>query len=316
MFKKHGKKKIIAAGAVLFTAATVLSSTYLWFSKEERVENIFNVETFDVELTEKFDPNDPVIPGVEVDKEVGVTNKSKIPVAVRVRLEESLQLLDMDDKKNPKISYSNVTEVVEGQILVTVAQSQIDNLIDSGYEEITSTVTAPTGVKVFQRTYDSPERDGVVTEYFAYQSLAGGAFRLVKYDPDATDKFTYAYYTQGTRYFGYHGNTSSVEGEKDIPHDNGITVNTDSVKWRLDASTGWYYYEDLLLEGQTSGNIIKSVSFAETIDNELKGAVYTLTPILQATQAVNDAVEENWGTAAAAIFVINETNNTVTINLP
>ncbi|MGN0441413.1 MAG: hypothetical protein ACI4FO_01775 [Acutalibacteraceae bacterium] len=84
-------KKRTAVAAVATAAALVLTGTFAWVMKEDQTElNKFTAKdpgTYEVELKEDFDPNNPW-----ANKDVWVENKGDNPVIVRVRLEEFYDL--------------------------------------------------------------------------------------------------------------------------------------------------------------------------------------------------------------------------------
>lgn len=311
---KKGKKKWIALGAVAAALAVLMTSTYLWFSANQQLENVFDMDLFDVRITENFNEDDPVTPGAEINKEVGVENKSSVKVAVRMQLKESLQLLDVDATGNPKIDYRSDKTMGIGEIPVTVSQSQIDHKIGtngnagSGFVADTTITNVPTGVKLYSRV--TKTGSGTKTEYFAYSPENYGN-RLVRYTPGTTaanGTFDYAYYIQkNPKIEGIHGKTN---GDNDIDH-NQISLNLKTgweANWKLDATDGWYYYKTLLNEGQVSEYLVQSVSFAENLKNEYKGAVYTLTPVLSAIQAKDAAKDELWADAKDKIDIVDDTS--------
>lgn len=314
---KSKKTKLLITGGVLVVALSVLvTSTYLWFSSTASEENVLEMDTFTVTITEDFDPNQPVEPGLTVDKKVGVENHSNVPVAVRMRLDESLQLLELDGTGgNPKVDYKDDATLASGEIIATVSANQIAALKNSGYAEDTAAAAGLPGAVVLRR--DTPKADGTgtTTEYVAY--LDDGSNRLLEYTAGNPGTFKYAIFKQGTLKTGTHG----------LPNDSGhfdhtgIELQFDPGKqWILDESTGWYYYNELIPAGQLSGKIITGVSFAENLDNSYKGAVYILTPTIEATQGKQAAVDEMWGTGSPksikTVFEVNDTTGDVTVHLP
>ena len=90
-------KKRIAIGAVALAVVLIVAGTFAWFTTTDKVANVFEMDNFDVTITEDFDPSDvPLNPGANVTKEVGITNGGNVDVLVRVKLEETLSLLEQD----------------------------------------------------------------------------------------------------------------------------------------------------------------------------------------------------------------------------
>lgn len=71
------------------SVSVIIGSTFLWFTAQQELENVFDMDGFEVVITENFDPNTPVVPDTQITKEVGAENKSRVDVAVRVQLKES-----------------------------------------------------------------------------------------------------------------------------------------------------------------------------------------------------------------------------------
>lgn len=305
MDRTKSNKKPIAAAAAVIVLALLLAGTFLWFTAKDEVKNIFDMDLFDVVLVEEFDPNIPVVPGVEIDKKVGVQNKGNSDAAVRVKIEKELQLLEMDTATgNPKIAYNTTTGLGKDEIVVTMSDEQIANLTKSGFKEVTIS-GAPSGVKVYQRTQAATDNSGdTKNEYFAYMTSNN---RVVKYDPSAANKFTYAVYKQGAHKIGIHN------GPGDFAHE-GISLVMNSqlnTYWALDSNTGYYYYKTLLASGETTKLLLEQVKFAENMGNDMKGAIFVVTPKMEAIQGKDAAAaSENWNVK------INETDKTVTVGRP
>jgi|AKZA01.1.fsa_nt_gi hypothetical protein len=102
---KTNKKKISAATAMLCAIALLLAGTYAWYDFNQSELNEFSgtrERTPDVELVDIFNPDD-VEPGADVNKNVYVKNTGEVPLYVRVRLDEYLDLTSNtpNDPNNP-----------------------------------------------------------------------------------------------------------------------------------------------------------------------------------------------------------------------
>ncbi|MDF9824914.1 alternate signal-mediated exported protein [Breznakia sp. PF5-3] len=289
---KKSKKSKITLGAGVLALVLVLSSTFLWFTAKDEIENIFNFDVFDVVITEKFNP-EPVVPGTEINKEVGVQNKGNADAAVRVKIKKELILMELDQAGNIEIGYNTSTTLGKDQIIVKMSDREIADLKASGYNDVTASVGAPSKVLVFERKQsDLNGTGGEKVEYFAY--LNDGTNRLVQYDPVAKT-FKYAYYVQDTTNakLGFHGKTTTPDA--DFAH-AGITLkfaSTASTDWSLDPNTGWYYYTKLLAGNETTTSLLEKVEFASSLGNEYKGAIFKVTPMLEAIQADQSALDDN-----------------------
>ena len=72
--KRKLSKKTQAAVALGAAAVVAVGGTFAWFSTTDQVENVFDMDDFDVSITEAFDPETPMNPGSTITKQVGVTN--------------------------------------------------------------------------------------------------------------------------------------------------------------------------------------------------------------------------------------------------
>ncbi|MDQ0359379.1 BsaA family SipW-dependent biofilm matrix protein [Breznakia pachnodae] len=290
--KKLNKKKVTLVTS-LVVLVLLISSTLLWFTAKDTVPNIFNMDTFDVEVTEKFNPKTPVTPGLDVDKKVGVTNKGESDAVVRVRLEKELILMTMDGDENIEIFYKTDQTIADGDIMVKISARQIEDYIASGFVEDTGNLSGlPTGVKVYKRVQNKPDNSGELVEYFGYVESNN---RLIKYDPD-TKAVTYAYYKQDTTggvKKGYNEKVNTPpEAMDDFTH-TGIDLvfdNDKATNWPVDPETGWYYYSKELPGKGVTPLLLDHVSFADTLDNTYKGATFKITVHMEAIQAENGAV--------------------------
>jgi len=88
------KKPIILAAVILMAVVTAISaSTFAWFTAQDTVVN--KIETAkltdgDVTIIETFDPEDSLMPGVDINKDVGAINTGDAPALVRISFSESL----------------------------------------------------------------------------------------------------------------------------------------------------------------------------------------------------------------------------------
>lgn len=298
--KFRARKKWVALILAAVVAASLLTSTYLWFSSTGSLENVFDMETMDIHITENFNPKIPVEPDTKIKKEVAVENRGDGEVLVRMKLEESLQLMTVGADGNLEIGFNPTAAVGANEIMVKTSQNQIDGLKASGFVDVTAdTITAgdlPSGttIVVLKREQEKPDNSGTKIEYFAYDSTDN---RLMEYDPAAVPKLGYAVYTKdGGVIIGNHG-----EAGQDLPspHHDFINLNlTNSTKWKVDPSTGWYYYTEVLAGHSMTDYLVDSVEFDSSMGNTYKGAIYTLTPTYEAVQVKQKAVEETWLDAA------------------
>lgn len=172
-------KKKIALGATALAAVLVAAGTFAWFTTTDKVENIFDMDNFDVVITEDFDPSDvPLVPGTDITKEVGVSNNGNVDVLVRVKLEETLSLLQMEtdaeggtvDKIKVVYDVSADKTETEGYVPAAISDEMIAAYGTQGYSSYTTNV--PQGITVLRKTTknDGENQNGnTVYSYLAYK---------------------------------------------------------------------------------------------------------------------------------------------------
>ncbi|OUQ58672.1 hypothetical protein B5E56_10410 [Flavonifractor sp. An112] len=324
-------KKKIALGATAMSAVLVAAGTFAWFTTTDKVENVFNMDNFDVTITEDFDkPDVPLTPGADITKEVGVTNSGNVDVLVRVKLEEALSLLTLDGDKL-KVVESDSTSATTGQVAVTISQAMIDAYkgTNGGYQDFTTTsYDNLSSITVLRKT--TTNGDNTVYSYLAYvtneSSEGSGYHHLVTVTPNigsgsaaAPESFTVKYlyneqkaasdsdetpYTlEGTHGASGHDTAFDTYYGSDF-HDGAVTLKfatnvstngevSENTTWVL-MSDGYFYYTKALKGESISDPLLKSVTISESAGNALKGATYTITPEMQAVQLDWEAAKATW----------------------
>lgn len=290
----QNKKRKAAVITAIIAVLLLIAGTFMWWSASDSVKNEMALDRFDVTITETFDPNTPIFPGAEVDKQVGVTNNSNIPAVVRIQLQEAVELPDLNASGDVDIKYEDSKEITAGKIIVKVSDGQIGTLTPaSGWAPVTFT---DADVKVFERKIPAANGTGTTTEYFAYVESSK---RLAKYDP-AGKTVTYAYFTRTEVATGIHDKTGADLGPDYHPNitigrtNDLILPNVDTEGWVLDSTTGWYYYNQALHGNATVKNLIDTVKFNQNLPDSWQGAKYTLTPVMEAAQYKKEAIVDTW----------------------
>jgi alternate signal-mediated exported protein len=86
--KKFRRKLPLIAIAMLAITA-LIGGTFAYFSQTSTAENFLAAKNYDSTLTETFvPPTNGLAPGVEITKQVGVTNSGQIPMLVRIKYHE------------------------------------------------------------------------------------------------------------------------------------------------------------------------------------------------------------------------------------
>ena len=119
MKKKNNKKKLMIVSG--FSLLTILGGTLAYFSTTSDIENIFLSGKYQNEIVEKFESPTSWTPGTTTEKEVQVTNKGNVDMAVRASFTESwinangeeLPLKDQDNNIAAIINFNQGWERAE-----------------------------------------------------------------------------------------------------------------------------------------------------------------------------------------------------------
>ena len=120
--------------------------------------------------------------------------------------------------------------------------------------------------------------------------------------------------TKLTKYYGsdFHQNAVVLNFAENVST-NG-TVDNINTKWVL-MNDGYFYYTKALNGTSISEPLLKSVSIKKEAGNTLKGATYTITPVMEAVQMNWDAAKNTWnelnssqigGTATGNVMAANQ----------
>lgn len=339
-------KKKIALAAVILAIVLIIAGTFAWFTTTDQVANIFEMDNFDVTITEDFDPSEvPLNPGTDVTKEVGVTNHGNVDVLVRIKLEEALSLLEQDNEGGVdklKVVYEAAKQEDDQHVPVLISDTMIASYEKAQFNKYAQ--HALDGITVLRK--ETTNGDNTVYSYLAYvkdPATEGSAYHhLVQVTPEGEnsetpDSFTvkYAYNLRkdaspSTGVYTVTAIHSKTEDEAKLNtyydstginpfHDHAVKLNfadNVSVDGNITADTTWvlmddgYFYYTKALEGETiSEPLLKSVSISETAGNALKGATYTITPIMEAVQLNYEAATATWddmgGSAPTGLAQVN-----------
>lgn len=329
-------KKKIAIGAVALSAVLIAVGTFAWFSTTDKVPNIFDMDNFDVVITEAFDPSDvPLVPGADITKEVSVSNNGNMDVLVRVKLEETLSLLMQDKTEGVdkvQVEYLTDTSNNAKYVPVAISEEMIQSYEDQDYTEYTTTsYNNLAGITVLQKaTQNNGENANANTvySYLAYKKVEKTATtpaynHLVRLTPvigtgtaENPQSFTveYAYNVRkdaGSTTYSVTATHGLDDNKLDSYYNNGsfhdvIILNfdtpgvqtdgkelTEDTNWYL-ASDGYFYYTKVLEGSTITEPLLKSVSISEDAGNALRGATYTISPIMEAVQVEHEAVTATW----------------------
>lgn len=327
-------KKKIAFGAAALAVVMVAAGTYAWFSTTDKTKtNVFGMDNFDVTITEAFDtPEVPLVPGADITKEVGVTNSGNVPVVVRVKLEETLELLEQetgDDKDKLKVVYTDSNAAQNGHVPVLISQKMIEAYKGKEYKSFpVDSYDNLTEITVLQKKTSS-NNGNIVYSYLAYVTeespVGSGNHHLVQVTPvigsgslEAPERFDvqYAYnikkngdsngtykvtathgkLSEDTKLTNYYGSDFHQDAVV-LNFDTNVQTNHNTLEenstWYL-ADDGYFYYTEALKGTSISAPLLNSVSIKKEAGNTLKGAIYTITPVMEAVQLNYEAATATW----------------------
>ena len=264
--KRKLSKKTQAAVALGAAAVVAVGGTFAWFSTTDQVENVFDMDDFDVSITEAFDPETPMNPGSTITKQVGVTNYGDVPVYVRVKFEEKLvlknwvfkentdnRLLAYGDKKTPTdaeeaeefLKTKDNFETQDGskysstfyKAVVAVYDQNVINTITaagSGWEEFTAGASLEAGfenVEVYRKNATAAGGNEVF-QYFAYDTTDK---QIVEIEAEKDGEGQTTGYTARYAYHVLEAKDKTQEAtheeNADEPEDNEIHYNGSGTKY-------------------------------------------------------------------------------------
>ena len=335
------KKTIALLTAVVLSIVILLAGTYAWFTDTDEVDNEFELANLGAKITEVYEPR-TVIPGLAIRKDVTVANThSNIPILVRVSLYEALQMLETQ-AGSPRIFWNDapglpapVPPSTETDHVILPANTAFVSAVGSDWEELDLTGVALTNappvlanLHIWRRTANQPDATTKYT-YFAYYTDADGKNQLAQLenivqkavDPGKGDlvsaTVTYATNRQGDKVekgpleFDSSGKVNPPATGTIIHENDGLKLVFGSLvvhdaphagRWYYNADDAHFYYVGLLAVGAETPALITAVEFGNTLDNRFQGAIYTLTPKLQALQPTTEAMESEWGLTSGDLY--------------
>lgn len=276
------KKRNIAALAGVAAVLTI-GGSLAYFNQTMQVENNFDTAKFGSTMVEDFKPSEGKDwqPGVEVNKDVVVTNTGDVPVVVRVKMDEkwmrgndAFKTIDAGDDKGNKI-----VEVKQGEGREEDAKDGLTDLDKTVVHKTLNTddwKLADDGWYYYVSNVPAAGEEGNTTEKFL------DAVRLAN-DADMGEFVKTKYY--------------QLEG-KDTWE-----------KFPVDEVTKEQITEEKLEEMMTADNkviarikadvAVKTDAEGNTINKGYSDADYTLTITAEVVQATKEAVDATFGKGAS-----------------
>lgn len=265
------KKRNIAALAGV-AAIFAVGGSLAYFNQTMEVENNFDTAKFGSTLVEDFKPSEGKDwqPGVEVNKDVVVTNTGDVPVVVRAKMDEKWMRDDATFK-------TILAEDENGKAIVTVLQG-------AGTEEDAEDGLTDPDKTVVHKTLNTDDWILADDGWYYYVTAIPAAGEGVT---NTTSKFLDAVKLADNADMGKFVNEKSYQliGEetwRPFPEENGKTVSEDRLE------------EMMTAEGKEIAKIQSDVA----VDKDAKGysdADYTLTITAEVVQATKEAVNATFG---------------------
>lgn len=236
--------KIFLFFVVFGVSLVTLIGTFSWFTSSDKNVNAFEGTYLVAQIEETFMPKKDWNPGEQVTKEVRIVNTGDTPAIIRVSLYEFLLNFQLD-----------MTDQTGNGNLKKVQQAVSPYVDDKNTDTWAKAAQA-------QGTYNQG------TSYY----VANNAWVS---DPD-----------KKTGMYEYNGKRNDSEPYKYIKLNftDQIKINVDSDKkedyWLYE--NGYFYYSRPLQPGESSIDLLKSVTLSQSIPNSYKGALYKLKVYMDA----------------------------------
>lgn len=254
--KKNSKKllSLLAVVCVFFVGGTIA-----YFSDQEAKKNTFTMGEFDSDLEEKFDSPDDWRPGVEVKKEVKITNKGTVDLVAAATFTESCSrrqdviIQEPDEKGNLK----DTVVAREGEVLPVRFPLKSEDGEITSYEEL--------ALKNF---------GGSVKEYQEGEDPASYEGSWVYLHDEEKDTF----------YFLYMG---IVPAGEESPH------LLESVRMNPKAEATLTGTKQVMSYDEEKGEVVKTFSYT-TSEIGYDSAHYELDIQAKTLQASKKAIQNEW----------------------
>lgn len=269
------KKRNIAALAGVAAVLTI-GGSLAYFNQTMQVENNFDTAKYGGTLVEDFSPSDGKDwePGVEVNKDVLVTNTGDQPVVVRVKFDEKWV---RDNKAFVEIVASDKTVKGDPNKIMTVTQ---DNAADGIADAVKDDSVVEKELILDNWTYN--EADG----YYYYNTVVGAG--------QPTDKILDSVTLNKNADMGKFLKVKSY-----------ATADAPDTWVAFDIEDGNEVSEERMAEiVKKTGKEIAHIKQDVLTDESAKGysdANYTLTITADMIQATKEAVAEAWTTAPETV---------------
>lgn len=241
--KSHHYEISLGVTLLAFIALFSFVGTFAWFTSSDKVENKFEGGKLIAEIEEVYIPNEKWGPGEKTDKEIRVKNTGTVPAFVRLSLYELILRFEVD-----------TTDVTGNANLKTVNQPK------------------------------SPEVDRANTETWKRAAEGKGTYKQDN-----------LYYVASEAWISNPKKREDMVNynkKRDTAPYKYISLNfTDKLKTAVDAnatsdywlySNGYFYYSRPLKPGESSQELLQSLTLSDVIPNKYKGSLYKMEVYMDA----------------------------------
>lgn len=321
--QKTSKQKRVLVVSILLAALIVAGGTFAWFTSKDEVTNKLSASNeYGVTITETFTPPEQWTPGEDVEKKVGVVNTGNIDAFVRLQLKNTIDL--------STVSTSSTLDKEKG---VTLSEDEVKSLQAGGnvaYENDNDNVHIY--IRNVEETTDDDGNTTYKYEYVGYCKVTDGGndtyYAISNISKGTDNTYSYDYLVENSvsnNDLTLDYTKVSTDGYVVATYNAGTTDTTDDdiviyINLADDWSNSWayidgyFYYNSILSSGNTSENLVKSVTLGDEVKEDAYYKFdYYLTVSLDSVQVTNDdnkntAVDDaGWGATATV-----GANNSVT----
>lgn len=256
----------------LTVSLCIISGTMAWFSSSDYVTNNFEGTHLQAEINETFTAKNNWDPGEEQTKEIRVKNTGEVSAFVRVSLYEFLVNFEVDVKD--QTGNGNLKQVPQ------LIQPELDD---------NDTDTWETAAKNHS-TYTKDSSHYVANT--AWVSDPVNRTGMVEYGDEKREELPFKY--------------MQLNYSEKIETQVNLTSKNDY--WLYDK--GYFYYSRSLDPGETTENLLNSITLSEKIPNKFKGSLYKMKIYMDAHDETQPIIG-SWGLSSGdtAYTLINSQLN-------
>lgn len=269
MINKH--KPLLAIVVILLSLVLVVGTTYSWLvSNDEKINRVEkNRKKLSATINGNFDTNFYWEPGDKENNELTILNDGELPAFVRVSLYEFFASMELNmtdgttDDTGGNASIKTYSSDAGGKSLKIddISTWEIDSYLKVGekkYWKVKDTYISDINKSDFTKSYQYKD---------TYRPIDAFNYLTIEFNEITDSKVNI-----------YSASNKPPEGTKNY--------------WYY--SDGYFYYSEILSKNESTIPLIKSLKLSADLPNKYKGALYELSPIMDAHE-ISHSVIEDWG---------------------